>query len=66
MYVPTDELGSEAVEGDLIWRMQFRKGFHPESMRGVTTLIEIEFNADQIQDGSSEPADVLESDEQAA
>ncbi|QDT95053.1 hypothetical protein [Gimesia aquarii] len=48
-YVATDEAGIDSLKGDLVWRLQMRKGYHPESHRGVTTLIEVVFNSDQIQ-----------------
>lgn len=48
-YVATDEEGIDSLKGDLVWRLQLRKGYNPKSHRGVTTLIEIVFNSDQIQ-----------------
>ena len=54
-YVATDEQGIDALKGDLVWRLQIRKGYNPKSHRGVTTLIDIVFNSDQIQsEGSSQ------------
>ena len=46
----------EAVElkGDLVWRVQIRKGYHPQSLRGVTTLIDVQFNSQDISN-ESEP-----------
>lgn len=48
-YVATNEEGIDSLSGDLVWRLQLRKGFNPQSRRGVTTLIEVTFNSDQIQ-----------------
>ena len=50
-FVPSEE---EAVElkGDLVWRVQIRKGYHPKSLRGVTTLIDVQFNSQDISNES--------------
>lgn len=48
-YIATEEDGIDQLEGDLIWRVHFRKGYNPDSLRGVTTLIEVVFSSDQIQ-----------------
>jgi len=48
-YVATNEAGIDTLKGDLVWRIQLRKGYNPVSYRGVTTLIEVVFNSDQIQ-----------------
>ncbi len=54
-YVATNEQGINSLKGDLVWRLQLRKGYNPKSYRGVTTLIEVLFNSDQIQaENSSE------------
>ena len=47
-YIPTVEEGIDRLAGDLLWRVQLRKGQSP-SGNGVTTLIEVVFPADQIQ-----------------
>jgi hypothetical protein len=52
-YIATDEEGLEALQGDLVWRVHLRKGYNPESRRGVTTLIEVSFGSDEVQ---AEPA----------
>ncbi len=49
-FVPSQEQGLDALSGRLVWRLQIRKGYHPESKRGVTTIIEIVFDASEIQD----------------
>ena len=50
-FVPSEE---EAVElkGDLVWRVHIRKGYHPTSLRGVTTLIDVQFNSQDISNES--------------
>ncbi len=47
-YIPTTEEGIDRLRGDLLWRIQVRKGHSPAGY-GVTTLIEVAFTADQIQ-----------------
>ncbi len=48
-FVPSEE-DALNLKGDLVWRFQFRKGYHPKSMRGVTTLIDVRFNSKDIVD----------------
>lgn len=48
-YVATNEQGIDDLKGELVWRLQIRKGYNPKSHRGVTTLIEVVFNSSQIQ-----------------
>jgi hypothetical protein len=48
VFIPTEEDGVDRLQGELVWRVQFRKGFHPDAMHGVTTLIEIVFHSDEI------------------
>lgn len=48
-FVPSEEEASR-LSGDLVWRFQFRKGYNPKSFRGVTTLIDVRFNSNDIQD----------------
>lgn len=49
-YIPTDdEPAVGTVEGPLAWRVQFRKGYNRSSFRGVTTVVEVEFDAKEIQ-----------------
>ena len=47
-YIPTTEEGIDRLRGDLLWRVQLRKG-HSTQGNGVTTLVEVAFTADQIQ-----------------
>lgn len=48
-YVASQEEGIEQLQGELIWRVHFRKGYNPDSLRGVTTLVEVAFSSDDIQ-----------------
>lgn len=49
-WIPSASLPDETLQPDnYVWRIQFRKGVHRPSGRGVTTLIECEFNPTQIQ-----------------
>lgn len=48
-YVPTRAEGIEDLEGDLVWRVHIRKGYHPESGRGATTLIDVAFHSGAIE-----------------
>lgn len=47
-YLATEEQGLDKLSGDLVWRVHFRKGHNSNSGRGVTTLIEVEFNSDDV------------------
>jgi len=48
-YVASNEQGIDDLKGELVWRLQIRKGYNPKSHRGVTTLIEVVFHSSQIQ-----------------
>lgn len=52
-FLPTQEEDLKTLRGDLVWRFQIRKGFHPVSMNGVTTLVEVKFSLDDALKGSS-------------
>jgi hypothetical protein len=52
-FIATSERGIEELNGDLVWRVHFRKGLNPASRRGVTTLIEVTFHSDAIQEESA-------------
>lgn len=41
-FLPSEEF-IDKLEGDLVWRVQFRKGYHSRTRHGVTTLIDIPF-----------------------
>ena len=47
-YIPSTEEGIDTLKGDLLWRVQLRKG-HSPSGAGVTTLVEVAFSQEQIQ-----------------
>lgn len=54
-FIPTTEEGWESLSGDLVWRVHLRKGYNPQSLNGVTTLVEVLFNSSEITDET--PAD---------
>lgn len=54
-FIPTTEEGWDALSGELVWRVHLRKGYNPGSLRGVTTLIEVNFNSSEIVDDSDAP-----------
>lgn len=47
-FIPTVADGLDQLQGDLIWRVHFRKGYNPKSFRGVTTLLEVAFDSEDI------------------
>ena len=51
-FIPSEE---EAIQlsGELVWRFHFRKGYHPRSFNGVTTLVDVEFSSQDITDDSA-------------
>lgn len=51
-YLPTNNEDLSSLTGPLIWRMQFRKGYNPQSGRGVTTVVEVEFDSGDVQQES--------------
>lgn len=48
-YVPSGENDLELLDGSLLWRVHFRKGYGPKG-RGVTTIFEVHFDAKEIKD----------------
>lgn len=48
-YIPSNDEDLSSLQGPLTWRVHFRKGYNPQSFRGVTTLVEVEFNSQDIQ-----------------
>lgn len=54
-YIPTDPAGIDKLTGELVWRVHFRKGLNARSGLGVTTLIEVVFNSDQIETPGGAP-----------
>lgn len=51
-YIPTNDEDLSALEGPLAWRLHFRKGYNRSSFRGVTTLVEVEFDSKDIRSES--------------
>jgi hypothetical protein len=49
-YIPSAPEGIGELDDELVWRVQFRKGYNRESLRGVTTLIEVVFDSSEIID----------------
>ena len=47
--MPTSENDLEKLNGELIWRVHFRKGYGPKGL-GCTTVFEVRFNSKDIQD----------------
>lgn len=47
-FLPSQEEDLDHLQGDLVWRFQMRKGFNPETMNGVTTLVQVLFNSSDI------------------
>ena len=54
-YIPAEEV-VELADGPWMWPVQFRKGYHPNSFRGVTTLIDVRFEPDAVTDDESSPS----------
>lgn len=48
-FVATTEEDIDTLSGQLLWRVHFRKGYNPVSLRGVTTIVEVVFDSDQIE-----------------
>lgn len=46
-FLPSEPTGLEQLTKNILWRVQFRKGYSPENY-GVTTLIDVEFSADDV------------------
>jgi len=52
IYIPTETEGLDRLKGDLLWRVHFRKGHSPKNY-GVTTVFEVKFHSDAIQNESA-------------
>lgn len=49
-YIPTDDESEiDSLQGPLAWRIHFRKGYNRSTFRGVTTVVEVDFNSSDIQ-----------------
>lgn len=46
-FIPSAEQIDD-LTGDLVWRVQFRKGYHPRTRHGVTTLIDVPFHRNDV------------------
>ena len=46
-FVPSEE-NINGLSGNFVWRVHIRKGYGPKTGNGVTTLIDIHFNSDDI------------------
>lgn len=55
-YIPTAAEEIDTLTGQLVWRVHFRKGYNPQSLRGVTTVVEVVFDSDQIEIETAAPA----------
>lgn len=47
-YIPTTEDALDSLDGELIWRVHFRKGYSPHGF-GVTTVVEVTFDRESIE-----------------
>jgi len=47
-FIASEEIEPDTLEGDLLWRVHMRKGYHPETKHGVTTLFEVAFHSRDI------------------
>jgi hypothetical protein len=54
-FIPTSPDRLDLLEGDLVWRFHFRKGYNPTTYRGVTTLVEVLFQSSEITEESPTP-----------
>lgn len=48
-FLASSDVGLESLTGDLVWRVHIRKGYNRKSMRGVTTLFEVNFHRDDVE-----------------
>lgn len=48
-FLPSETGGIDELNGNLIWRLQFRKGQNPRSGYPVTTLVDVQFNSEAIE-----------------
>jgi hypothetical protein len=54
-FIATTPEQIETLQGSLVWRVHFRKGYNRDSFRGVTTLIEVQFDSSEITDEHRPP-----------
>ena len=57
-YLATTAENLDTLNGPLLWRVHFRKGYNRKSLRGVTTVIEVAFDSDEVENepGTQAPA----------
>jgi hypothetical protein len=48
VYLPSVPVELDQQTGRMVWRMQIRKGYDPKTRHGVTTLVEVVFNANSV------------------
>lgn len=53
LFIPSDWEGLDQLEGPLQWRLHMRKGYSPKG-RGVTTLVDVVFNSNDIRSETDE------------
>jgi hypothetical protein len=53
-FIPSQD-GIVDLHGDCVWRVQFRKGYHAGTGRGVTTLVDVKFDPQEIVDEEAGP-----------
>ncbi len=53
-FLPSQSEGMANLHGDLLWRMHIRKGYHAATGHGVTTLVEVAFNENEIETETGE------------
>jgi hypothetical protein len=54
-FIPSDPEGLDQLSGTLLWRVHFRKGY-ADTGRGVTTLVEVEFDRSDVQEETERPS----------
>ena len=52
-YLPSEPAITDQLDGPAFWRMHLRKGFNDATGNGVTTLVDVEFDASQIVEDSA-------------
>lgn len=53
-FLASEPVGPELLSGPLTWRVHFRKGHNPKSLRGVTTVVEVRFDSGEVEAASAE------------
>ncbi len=50
VFLPSQPEGLDQLDGPSVWRMHIRKGFHTPTGHGVTTLVDVVFDTQQIEE----------------